>query len=114
MNTPKDIACLPFSIIPKDTEITIRDAIQGRDEEFIQDMVEFGMVRKAIFDDDAAHVMFSTTASKCVTIINFSSKRFATIEFQASNDDFSVISFSASRLTDVVKRMLSISFHLVD
>jgi hypothetical protein len=45
LNTPKDVACLPFSIIPRDTEYTIRDAIQGQDDEFIQDMVEFGMVR---------------------------------------------------------------------
>lgn len=44
VNTPKDIACLPFSIIPKDTEQTICDAIAGRDNEFIQDMIEFGMV----------------------------------------------------------------------
>jgi hypothetical protein len=45
VDTPKDIACLPFSIIPKNTEHTIRDAIHGEDDEFIQDMVEFGMVR---------------------------------------------------------------------
>jgi uncharacterized protein (DUF2252 family) len=44
INTPKDVACLPFSIIPKETEKTIRDAIQGRDEEFIDEMVQFGMV----------------------------------------------------------------------
>ncbi len=44
VNTPKDIACLPFSIIPRHTEQTIRDAIHGRDNEFIQDMIEFGMV----------------------------------------------------------------------
>jgi hypothetical protein len=45
VNTPKDVECLPFSIIPKDTEKTIRDAIQGQEKEFIQDMVEFGMVK---------------------------------------------------------------------
>jgi hypothetical protein len=45
LNTPKDIARLPFSIIPRDTEYTIRDAIHGQDDEFIQDMVEFGLVR---------------------------------------------------------------------
>ncbi|CAF1098904.1 unnamed protein product [Rotaria sp. Silwood1] len=44
LNTPKDIACLPFSIIPRNTEHTIRDTIYGRDDDFIQDMVEFGMV----------------------------------------------------------------------
>jgi hypothetical protein len=44
INTPKDIECLPFSIIPKHTELTIRDAIHGQDKEFIKDMVEFGMV----------------------------------------------------------------------
>lgn len=43
-NTPKDISCLPFSIIPQDTEHVIRDAIDKRDDEFIQDMIEFGMV----------------------------------------------------------------------
>ncbi|CAF1216472.1 unnamed protein product [Adineta steineri] len=44
LNTPKDVVQLPFSIIPKDTEFTIRDAIHGEDDEFIQDMVEFGML----------------------------------------------------------------------
>ncbi|CAF4167200.1 unnamed protein product [Adineta steineri] len=42
-NTPGDISCLPFSIIPQHTEKTIREAIQGRDQEFINDMVQFGM-----------------------------------------------------------------------
>ena len=36
INTPKDVACLPFSIIPRHTEKTIRDAIRGHDDEFIQ------------------------------------------------------------------------------
>jgi len=45
INTPKDVACLPFSIIPLHTEKTIRDAIRGRDNEFIDEMVQFGMVR---------------------------------------------------------------------
>ena len=44
INTPKDVAALPFSIIPRHTEITIRDAIRGRDEQFIDEMVQFGMV----------------------------------------------------------------------
>ena len=44
INTPNDVACLPFSIIPKNIELTIREAIGGRDEEFITDMVLFGMV----------------------------------------------------------------------
>ncbi|CAF2814829.1 unnamed protein product [Rotaria sp. Silwood2] len=44
VNTPKDVACLPFSIIPLETEKTIQDAIQGRDQQFVDDMVEFGMV----------------------------------------------------------------------
>ncbi|CAF4282857.1 unnamed protein product, partial [Adineta steineri] len=44
VNTPGDVACLPFSIIPQHTEKTIREAIQDRDEEFINYMVEFGMV----------------------------------------------------------------------
>ena len=48
INTPKDVACLPFSIIPKHTEKTIQDAIRGRDADFIEEMVEFGMVRKYI------------------------------------------------------------------
>jgi hypothetical protein len=46
VDTPKDIACLPFSIIPRNTEQTIRDAIDGQDNEFIDDMIEFGMVVK--------------------------------------------------------------------
>jgi hypothetical protein len=45
MNTPGDVPGLPFSIIPKDTEHTIREAIHEQDDDFIQDMVEFGMVK---------------------------------------------------------------------
>ncbi len=45
INTPKDVPGLPFSIIPRHTEKTIRDAIRGRDNEFINEMVQFGMVR---------------------------------------------------------------------
>ena len=45
VNTPGDVNCLPFSIIPQHTEKTIREAIQGSDKEFIDDMVLFGMVR---------------------------------------------------------------------
>ncbi|CAF1152876.1 unnamed protein product [Rotaria sordida] len=47
VNTAKDVACLSFSIIPLETEKTIRDAIQGYDQQFINDMVEFGMVYRA-------------------------------------------------------------------
>lgn len=50
VNTPNDIACLPFSIIPRDIEQTIRNAIDRRDQEFIQEMVEFGMVSVLIGD----------------------------------------------------------------
>jgi hypothetical protein len=45
INTPNDVACLPFSIIPQNTEKTICEAINGRDEQFIDQMVQFGMVR---------------------------------------------------------------------
>ncbi|CAF0720710.1 unnamed protein product [Rotaria sordida] len=44
LNTPKDVATLPFSVIPRNTEQTIRDAIRGQDDAFIQEMLEFGMV----------------------------------------------------------------------
>ncbi|CAM4806430.1 unnamed protein product [Rotaria magnacalcarata] len=44
VNRPKDVSNLPFSIIPLHTEKTIRDAIAGHDDDFIQDMVEFGMI----------------------------------------------------------------------
>lgn len=44
INTSKNVSGLPFSIIPHNTEKTIRDAIKGRDQEFINEMVEFGMV----------------------------------------------------------------------
>lgn len=46
VDTPNDIACLPFSIIPRNIERTIHDAIDGRKKEFIEEMVEFGMVNK--------------------------------------------------------------------
>lgn len=35
---------LPFDIIPSHTERIIRDAIQGNNDAFIQDMVAFAMV----------------------------------------------------------------------
>ena len=44
VDTPNDIACLPFSIIPRNIERTIHDAIDRRNKEFIEEMVEFGMV----------------------------------------------------------------------
>jgi hypothetical protein len=49
INTPNDVTCLPFSIIPRNTEKTIQQAIRGRDEQFINDMVQFGMVRQKEF-----------------------------------------------------------------
>ncbi|CAF0985989.1 unnamed protein product [Adineta ricciae] len=56
INTPKSVACLPFSIIPQHTEKTIRDAIRGRDNEFIDEMVEFGMVYGVLVQRD--HKLF--------------------------------------------------------
>ncbi|CAF0847923.1 unnamed protein product [Adineta ricciae] len=44
VNTPKEVECLPFSIIPRDTEKAIRAAVEGQVNEFIDDMIEFGMV----------------------------------------------------------------------
>lgn len=44
VNKPKDVTCLPFTLIPQETEKTIRDAIHGCDEQFVDEMVEFGMV----------------------------------------------------------------------
>ena len=85
LNTPKDIACLPFSIIPRDTELTIRDAIHGQDDEFIQDMVEFGMVRILVFlflykyDE----VIFRFTVNKYDVIIVYFLKLFEIIKFLA-------------------------------
>jgi len=35
---------IPFEIIPRNTERTIRDAIVGKEEAFIQDMLSFAMV----------------------------------------------------------------------
>ncbi|CAF3999145.1 unnamed protein product [Adineta steineri] len=55
-NTPNDVACLPFSIIPRQVEKTIRDAIRGNDQEFINEMVEFGMVYGALVQRD--HKLF--------------------------------------------------------
>ena len=46
INLPKDVNRLPLSIIPQHTEKTIRNAIRGQDEEFINEMVEFGMVNQ--------------------------------------------------------------------
>ena len=60
INTPKDVACLPFSIIPTDTEKTIRLAIADRDEEFVKEMVEFGMVRESLL------LLFSETSFEYV------------------------------------------------
>ncbi|CAF0759313.1 unnamed protein product [Rotaria sp. Silwood1] len=44
INTPHTVESLPFSIIPRDTEHTIRDAVRGQDDAFIQDILEFGMI----------------------------------------------------------------------
>ncbi|UJR10400.1 hypothetical protein I4U23_014603 [Adineta vaga] len=44
VDTPKDIACLPFAIIPREIEKTIQAALQGQVDEFMNDMVEFGMI----------------------------------------------------------------------
>ncbi|CAF1395456.1 unnamed protein product [Adineta ricciae] len=44
VNTPGDVSCLPFSIIPTHTEKTIRDAVGSGEEEFVNEMVEFGML----------------------------------------------------------------------
>ena len=57
IKTPKDVACLPFSIIPQHTEKTIRDAIRGRDNEFIDEMVEFGMVRNTLTNKTRRHLL---------------------------------------------------------
>ena len=46
VSTPEDIASLPFHIIPREVEKTIRDAINGRDNQFIEEMVQFGMVSR--------------------------------------------------------------------
>lgn len=35
---------IPCEIIPRHSEITIRDAIGGHDEDFIKDMISFAMV----------------------------------------------------------------------
>ena len=58
INTPKDVACLPFSIIPQHTEQTIRDAINGRDQQFIDDMIDFGMVRLRIINFFNIQILF--------------------------------------------------------
>ncbi|CAF1174337.1 unnamed protein product [Rotaria sordida] len=56
-NLPKNLSSLPLSIIPRDTETTIRDAIGGQDDEFINDMVNFGMTYgKQVYRD---HRIFS-------------------------------------------------------
>ncbi|CAF3852070.1 unnamed protein product, partial [Rotaria sordida] len=57
INLPKNLSSLPLSIIPRDTETTIRDAIGGQDDEFINDMVNFGMTYgKQVYRD---HRIFS-------------------------------------------------------
>lgn len=43
-HTDEHTTLLPLHIIPKNTEHAIRDAIGGRDEDFIQDMIRFAMV----------------------------------------------------------------------
>ncbi|CAF2794330.1 unnamed protein product [Rotaria sp. Silwood2] len=66
INTPKDIACLPFSIIPQDTEQTIRNAIDRRDNEFIQDMIEFGMIYGELVRRDH-HLFFEAFRNKQIS-----------------------------------------------
>jgi hypothetical protein len=83
-NHPKDVACLPFTLIPQETEKTIREAIQGRDQQFVDEMVEFGMV-SSNYKNMCKHTFpdsFRYTAHKFVGIIIYSSKLFATSAFQ--------------------------------
>lgn len=44
INTPNTVSTLPFHIIPKDVERAIYESIQGQEEEFVKEMVDFGMV----------------------------------------------------------------------
>ncbi|CAF4609865.1 unnamed protein product [Rotaria sp. Silwood1] len=46
LNTPKGVEGLPFSIIPRNTEHTIRDAIYGHDHDFVRDMAYGEQVRR--------------------------------------------------------------------
>ena len=44
LNYQTELASLPLTMIPQDTEQIIKAAINGRNEEFFNEMVEFGMV----------------------------------------------------------------------
>ncbi|UJR27482.1 hypothetical protein I4U23_008767 [Adineta vaga] len=60
---------IPFDIIPRHSEITIRDAIAGRDEEFVKDMVSFGMTYgKAVRRDH--QLFFEAFRNEQIPILN--------------------------------------------
>ncbi|UJR29859.1 hypothetical protein I4U23_017407 [Adineta vaga] len=63
VNTPGDVSCLPFSIIPQHTEKTIREAIGDREDEFVNDMVQFGMVYGKLVRRDH-HLFFEAFRNK--------------------------------------------------
>jgi hypothetical protein len=44
INATKDASQLPLSLIPRNSEQTISNAIGKRDDQFVNEMVEFGMV----------------------------------------------------------------------
>ena len=56
INTPNDVACLPFSIIPQHSEFTIRDAIDGRDQEFIDDMQKLNVQSPTLYARVSDHI----------------------------------------------------------
>ena len=80
INSAKDKARLPLSSIPRETEKTIRDAIRGRDEEFIEEMVEFGRGESSVDLKPFVESRFSPRSTErwFVEIINSSSISFVT------------------------------------
>jgi len=82
-------------MIPKNTEATIRKAIGNKPQEFIDELVQFGMVRILIEKFIKLFFLnFRSTENWFVVIIIYSSKHFEIRKYQDYNkNSFSSRSF---------------------
>ena len=75
---------LPLNIIPHRTERTIRDAIQGNNEAFIQEMIAFAMVfLRMLLSLHSRLEYFRIMVIESVRIIDYSSKHFVVNKFRS-------------------------------
>jgi hypothetical protein len=85
------VTYVPPSIVPRDTEQAIRSAIDGRDAQFMDEIVEFGMVthlrRCRSSNARLSTIFFRSMVNWCDVIIDYSLKRVEINKFQASDSN---------------------------